>query len=253
MLHMQIVRMTALSAACSVVVAVSYFGWSSVSPTGSDVQVARPTNALPLMNQVVIASTPADDDQVKRDTTSSKRKKTVSGNKESEVEYNKLTPEEAHIILRKGTERAFTGEYTDLKDPGTYICRRCNAPLYHSDTKFESHCGWPSFDDEIKGAVKQRRETDGTGRIEIICANCGGHLGHVFRNEGYTPKNTRHCVNSLSMRFVAQGKPLPEVIKPKDAKRDAKAEDAKRGAATIEAADSAASKRDKTSEASTKP
>ena len=152
--------------------------------------------------------------------TINKRKKTVTGKKEGEVEYNKLTPEEARVILRKGTERAFTGEYTDTKDPGTYICRRCNAALYHSATKFESHCGWPSFDDEIKGAVKHRRETDGTGRVEIVCANCGGHLGHVFFGEGYTTKNTRHCVNSVSMRFIAEGKPLPEVIKPKDVKRD---------------------------------
>jgi len=137
-----------------------------------------------------------------------------------DIEFNKLTPEEQYVLLRKGTERAFVGEYTDTKDPGTYVCRRCNAPLYHSDTKFESHCGWPSFDDEIKGSVKHRRETDGTGRIEIVCANCGGHLGHVFNGEGYTKKNTRHCVNSISMRFFPQGKPLPEVIKAKDAKVD---------------------------------
>lgn len=130
---------------------------------------------------------------------------------EKPAKYNELTDIEAYVILKKGTERPFVGEYTDLKDPGTYICRQCNAPLYLATQKFSSHCGWPSFDDEIKGAVERHVDADGD-RTEIVCKNCGGHLGHVFQGEGYTEKNTRHCVNSLSMKFIAEGKPLPPVI-----------------------------------------
>ena len=117
------------------------------------------------------------------------------------MKLNKLTPQEAAVIINKGTEYPNTGEYVSTKDSGTYVCRQCDAPLYHSADKFDSHCGWPSFDDEIKGAVKRIPDADGR-RTEIVCANCKGHLGHVFLGEGYTSKNTRHCVNSISMKFI---------------------------------------------------
>lgn len=127
---------------------------------------------------------------------------------ESEDEFNKLTAEEKRVILRKGTERAFVGQFTDTETKGTYICRRCNAALYRSDSKFHSGCGWPSFDDEIEGAVTRVPDIDGF-RIEIVCSNCEGHLGHVFLGERFTSKDTRHCVNSISMKFARDGKKLP--------------------------------------------
>jgi len=118
------------------------------------------------------------------------------------AKFNLLTPEEAWVIESKGTERPFTGEYDNFDETGTYVCRRCDDELYRSIDKFDAHCGWPAFDKEIEGAVRHLPDPDGM-RIEIECANCGAHLGHVFMGEGFTPANARHCVNSISMKFVA--------------------------------------------------
>lgn len=117
------------------------------------------------------------------------------------MKYNPLTPEEQAVILYKATERPFSGEYETNYAKGTYVCKRCDAPLYRSEDKFDAHCGWPSFDAEIKGAVKRIPDAD-SQRTEIVCANCGAHLGHVFLNEGFTSKNTRFCINSISMKFI---------------------------------------------------
>ena len=121
----------------------------------------------------------------------------------SKDQWNKLSQEEGRVILKKGTEMPFTGEFNDFYKEGTFVCRQCEQHLYTSSDKFSSGCGWPSFDDEIKGAVEKVRDADGR-RVEIICSNCKGHLGHVFEGEGFTPKNTRHCVNSISLKFIAK-------------------------------------------------
>jgi len=117
------------------------------------------------------------------------------------TETRKLTKEEESVIVDKGTEMPFTGKYFAFWERGTYVCKRCGAPLYRSESKFEADCGWPSFDDEIPGAVKRMPDSDGA-RTEIQCAKCGAHLGHVFLGEGFTPESTRHCVSSISMDFI---------------------------------------------------
>lgn len=125
---------------------------------------------------------------------------------------NDLTPEEQHVIIGKSTEAPFAGEYDNFYKEGTYVCRRCNNPLFSSKAKFDAGCGWPSFDEHFEDAVKWVPDADGR-RTEILCNNCGGHLGHVFEGEHLTDKDTRHCVNSLSIKFIPEEKEIPPTIK----------------------------------------
>ena len=132
-------------------------------------------------------------------------------NGERNVNYNKLTAEEEKIILDKATEFPFTGKYDGFYEDGTYICRRCNAPLFSSKSKFSSGCGWPSFDETLPNAIERLPDPDGM-RTEIECANCGAHLGHEFVGEHLTDKDTRECVNSMSIHFISKEKELPKTI-----------------------------------------
>ncbi|MDC1203746.1 MAG: methionine-R-sulfoxide reductase [Crocinitomicaceae bacterium] len=122
--------------------------------------------------------------------------------KKSKKDWNNLSKQEAHVILDKGTEMPFTGEYNNFKEEGVFICRQCEQVLYKTSDKFDSGCGWPSFDDEMPDSIKRITDADGR-RVEILCSNCDGHLGHVFKGEQLTSKNVRHCVNSVSIKFIS--------------------------------------------------
>ena len=143
--------------------------------------------------------------KTKKTTSQTQINPELKKNTMDKTNYNSLTDDDKQVILNKGTEYPHSGKLLNVTDKGTYTCKQCNAPLYSSEDKFDGQCGWPSFDDEIAGAVTKVPDADGM-RTEIICANCGGHLGHVFKGEGFTAKNTRHCVNSISMNFIPADK-----------------------------------------------
>jgi len=126
------------------------------------------------------------------------------------MSYNSLSQEEKRVIEEKGTERPFSGRYDNFYKPGVFMCRKCNTPLFSSKSKFDAGCGWPSFDENYPNAIKRVSDPDGM-RVEIECSNCGAHLGHVFTGERLTEKDTRHCVNSISIRFIPKGEKLPPI------------------------------------------
>ncbi len=161
-------------------------------------------NKLILVSTVVLISSLSACAQ-KQDKKAIAKESSAQITPKNKMNWNQLTPEEERVIVNKGTEYAGTGKYEHTTEKGTYTCKRCNAELYRSESKFDAQCGWPAFDDEIKGSVKRIPDADGS-RTEIVCANCGAHLGHVFLGEGFTSKDARHCVNSISMNFVPDKK-----------------------------------------------
>ena len=178
---------------------------------GCDEPTSPETQSEPKTDSVSVEH--SDADHSKSDHSDHDHDTSEDSNVMTADAYNDLNEEEKRIIISKGTEMPGSGALLKNKSEGTYICRQCNAALFGSEHKFESNCGWPSFDDEIEGAVKRQVDADGSGRVEIVCANCDGHLGHVFEGERFTEKNTRHCVNSVSMKFVKEGDELPSMIK----------------------------------------
>ncbi len=195
-------------------IAMQHVDSKEVAPESSGQLDTSDANESTHSDESGVKDDPKAEVKPSQETTPTKAKPKVS------IDFNPLTDLEKYVILEKGTERAFVGQYTDTEAAGTYICRQCNAPLYDSTSKFHSGCGWPSFDDEIEGAVERHPDIDGM-RVEIVCKNCLGHLGHVFEGEGFTEKDTRHCVNSVSMKFIPKGKPLPEVISKQKAPENA--------------------------------